>query len=122
MRDGLAIRRGLAPESGAIRVARRIRRGWHVNSFGEVNHQAIVSSHQDDTLNELNAPPFQDETPQFDFLPNLAERRATLQRANQALERARVLLERIQHLDVGTVMRQTELLDDAEQEAKAKRE
>ncbi len=58
--------------------------------------EQIVSN---ESQEEFKMPPFPDETPELSFLPDLAERQATLRRANEALERARVLLERVRRLE-----------------------
>ena len=52
----------------------------------------------DEELESLSA--LADECGEFDFLPDLAERQATLRRANLALERARALLAQVTRLDV----------------------
>ncbi len=49
--------------------------------------------------NELSLPAYPDENLEFDFLPDLEERQATLRRANEALARARILLDRVRQLD-----------------------
>src|SRR5579863_3378256 len=100
---------GLQVAGGAGFLRRRFGHFWRVFSeergisrvgmsaaLGERNIGQIVSSERHD---ELKLPPFPDETMEFDFLPDLEERQATLRRANEALERARVLLERVRRFD-----------------------